>query len=295
MNKDSHRLPDDERVLDENLDSVRLKLRGTGGDSSQLSHDRRVEFARELLTPSVCRRLALYPLPESFLLSVIVPIYNEEKTLEVVIGKIRGTGIPVEIVLVDDGSTDSTSSILANYRGSPDIKIVSHGVNQGKGAALRSGFTMATGDIVLIQDADSEYDPDDYIQLLQPIIEDRADVVYGSRFSGQDRRVSIFWHELANRWITYLSNVFTNLMLSDVETCYKVFRRELIAKIGPTLQERGFGVELELTAKLARMKDVRFYELPIRYQGRSYVEGKKISWRDAFWALWCIVRYSLWR
>ena len=280
--------------VDESPVSERLRLRDFSGLDAQQRHNHRVETVRELLSPALCRRLSLYPFPEKFLLSVVVPIHNEENTLETVINKVLETGIPVEMILVDDGSTDGTAAILRKFLDNPHIKTVFHGVRQGKGAALRSGFTVATGDVVLIQDADMEYDPDDYLQLLQPIIENRADVVYGSRFSGQDRCISKFWHEMGNRWITVLSNLFTNLMLSDVETGYKVFRRSLIAKIGPTLRERGFGVELELTAKLARVKEVRFHELPIRYKGRSYAEGKKINWWDGFRALWCILRYSLW-
>ena len=283
------RHPDDDLAADE--PAKPLKLRRAGAQTGEAGSKERMESLQSTLGPSVCRQLAIYPIPDSFLLSAIVPIYNEANTLQQVVDKIRETGIPTEIILIDDGSDDGTSAVLDRLRDDPDIKIASHVVNQGKGAALRTGFTVATGDVVVVQDADLEYDPDDYKRLLQPILEGRADVVYGSRFSGPDRRVSRFWHEIGNRLITYLSNLSTNLMLSDVETCYKMFRRQMIETVGPTLNERGFGIELEMTAKLARLKGIRFHELPIRYRGRSYAEGKKINWRDGFRALWCIMRY----
>ncbi len=230
-------------------------------------------------------------LPAEFLLSVVIPVYNEVQTLEDVIQRVRNVGIPCEIILVDDGSTDGTRDILNRLRESPDMKVILHERNQGKGAAIRTGFMQASGDVVVIQDADLEYDPRDFARLLRPILDDRADVVYGSRFSGHDRPISGFWHQKANQLITVLSNSRTNLPLTDVETCYKMFRRELIQQIAPSLRENGFGVEIEMTQKIARTPGVRFFERPISYAGRSYDQGKKITWRDGLWALWCILRY----
>ncbi len=259
----------------------------TGG----LSWPERVELLEQLLTPGVCRRLGIYALPDGFLLSVVIPVFNEVSTVSDVIGRIRETHIPVEIILVNDGSTDGTAHVLDQIADEDEIAVLHHEANRGKGAAIRTGFAKATGDIVIIQDADLEYSPDDYHLLLQPILEDRADVVYGSRFTGSDRRVGRFWHHNLNRFITLMSNIFTNLKLTDVETCYKVIRREVLSEILPSLRENGFGIELELTAKLSRRSGTRFYERPISYRGRSYAEGKKISWRDALRAMWCILRY----
>jgi glycosyltransferase involved in cell wall biosynthesis len=194
-------------------------------------------------------------------------------------------------VIVDDGSTDGTRQILAEYESAADVTVVLHAENQGKGAALKTGFMRAKGNVVVVQDADLEYDPADYAKLLQPIIEDQADVVFGSRFIGDNHRVLYFWHSAGNRLITLLSNIFTNLNLTDVETCYKLFRREIIQQIAPTLQENRFGIEPELTAKVARLPGIRIYERPISYSGRTYAQGKKIGWRDGFRALWCIVKY----
>lgn len=230
-------------------------------------------------------------MPDQFLLSVIMPVYNEKATVLSVIQRVQATDIPLEIIVVDDGSTDGTTEILASLRGETGVRVITHATNQGKGAALRSGLELVQGSVVVVQDADFEYDPAEFRLLLQPILEDRADVVYGSRYAKADHQVDRFWHQNGNRLITLLSNLFTNLKLTDVETCYKMMRSELILAIAPTLQERGFGVELEITAKLARRKNVRFFEVPISYQSRSYAEGKKIHWKDALWALWCIVRY----
>lgn len=259
-------------------------------DAQEANHDR-VKLLQDLMGEPLSRRLAIYSLPDDFLLSVVVPVYNEIKTIEEVLRRVRHSGVKCEIILIDDGSTDGTRELLAGWSEEPDLKIILQEKNQGKGAAIKTGFAHATGQIVIIQDADLEYDPQDYLRLLQPIVEDQADVVYGSRFSSRDRRVSRFWHQMGNRLITLLSNMITNLKLTDVETCYKVFRLEVIQRIAPTLQEKGFGIELEITAKLARMKDLRFYERPIRYFPRSYADGKKINWRDAVHALWCLLRY----
>jgi glycosyltransferase involved in cell wall biosynthesis len=199
-------------------------------------------------------------------------------------------------VIVDDGSTDGTRELLARWADerksdNADLIVVLHERNQGKGGALRTGFARCTGDVIIVQDADLEYDPQDFRALLQPIVEDRADVVYGSRFSHVDGQVHHFWHRWGNQLITRLSNWKSGRALTDVETCYKMIRRELIQQVAPVLRERGFGIELELTFKLARIPGVRFYERPISYHGRTYREGKKIGVKDGLWALWCILWY----
>jgi len=229
---------------------------------------------------------------ESFRLSVVIPVFNEVFTLATVIDRIRAVSLRCEILVVDDGSTDGTKELLAQYADAPDVVIIFHEKNLGKGAALRSGFLKASGDIVLVQDADLEYDPAEYAQLVEPILQNSADVVFGSRFHPgaalhQDRS----WHTHANRLVTKASNFFTGLRITDMETCYKVFRREVIATIAPTLQESRFGIEPELTAKIARLPNVRVLEVPIRYSPRSYAEGKKIRLRDGLWALWCCMKY----
>jgi glycosyltransferase involved in cell wall biosynthesis len=262
--------------------------REIGGENS--SRDT-VDLLEQLLGPAVCRRLGIYRLSDDFLLSVVVPVYNEAGTVEEVIRRIRNCGIRSEIILADDASTDGTRQVLERHRGEPDIRLIFHERNQGKGAALRSGFAQCRGDVVVIQDADLEYDPADFARLLQPIIENQADVVFGSRFTGDSQRVLYFWHSAGNRFLTLVSNLFTNLNLSDIETCYKMFRREIIEQIAPTLRENRFGIEPELTAKVARVPGVRIYERPISYSGRTYAQGKKIGWRDGFRALWCILRY----
>jgi glycosyltransferase involved in cell wall biosynthesis len=239
----------------------------------------------------VCRELGLYPLPEGLRLSVVVPIYNEKNTVVEIVRRIRTVPINKEIILVDDGSTDGTRDVLATLDGGPDVRIVLHERNQGKGAAVRTGFSQATGDIIIIQDADLEYDPCQYRRLIQPIVENLADVVYGSRFVPVGpHRVLYFWHSVGNRMLTTLSNIFTDLNLTDMETCYKVFRREVVEAIGPTLKEDRFGIEPELTAKIARRK-YRIYEVGISYFGRTYQEGKKIGLADACRAFWSILRY----
>ena len=227
-------------------------------------------------------------------LSVIVPCYNEAKTIRQIVSAIQKSPYPgKEIIIIDDCSTDGTRDILKNEIHTSVDKIIFHSTNQGKGAALRSGFLAATGDIVLIQDADLEYDPGEYPKLVEPILTNRADVVYGSRFlGGQPHRVLYFWHRLGNGLLTLLSNMCTNLNLTDMETCYKVFRRELIQSI--TIEEDRFGFEPEITAKLAKLKP-RFYEVGISYYGRTYEEGKKIGWRDGVHALYCIIKYNFFR
>jgi glycosyltransferase involved in cell wall biosynthesis len=227
-------------------------------------------------------------------LSIISPCYNEKNTIEAIVEAVKASPIDdQEIIIVDDYSTDGTRDIL-NEKIAPQVaKVVFHEKNQGKGAALRTGFQEATGDVVVIQDADLEYDPQEYPLLLDPIRRDRADVVFGSRFSGGNaHRVVYFWHMIGNKFLTLLSNMFTNINLTDMETCYKAFRREIIQSI--TIEEDRFGFEPEITAKVAR-KQCRIFEVGISYYGRTYAEGKKIGWRDGFRAIYAIVKYNTWK
>ncbi len=227
---------------------------------------------------------------KQFVLTIVIPVFNEQDTILDILGAVRATPFQKEIIIVDDGSTDNTREILSTIN-FPEVKIILHENNIGKGGALRTGFAAATGDIVIIQDADLEYDPAEYPVLLKPILDGKADVVYGSRFGGHGaHRVIYFWHYAGNRFLTLLSNIFTDLNLTDMETCYKVFTRDALADI--SIQENRFGFEPEITAKLARKK-LRIYEVPISYYGRTYEEGKKIGWRDGFRALWCIIKYNL--
>ncbi len=224
-------------------------------------------------------------------LSILIPVFNEATTVEEILRRVRAAdscGLEKEVVLVDDASTDGTGDVLKKLQNVDGLKIVSHPFNRGKGAALRTALEHATGDIILIQDADLEYDPSDYPNLLRPILDHRADVVYGSRFAGGTHRVLLFWHYMANRLLTLLSNMLCNLNLTDMETCYKVFRRQCVE--GMKLTSDRFGIEPELTAKLARRR-YRFYETGINYSGRDYAEGKKIGWKDGLAALWFIFRY----
>ena len=248
---------------------------------------------------SACRQLGFYVIPAEMRLSVVIPVYNEEKTLRVLVDKVRQVPIRKELILIDDCSKDRTRDVLKalEAEGGQDdfnrIRIFFHDVNQGKGAALKTGFSHVEGDIVIIQDADLEYDPAEYPRLLQPIVENKADVVFGSRFLGdQAHRVLYFWHYLGNRFLTTLSNCFTNLNLSDMETCYKVFRRSVIDEITPKLVQKRFGFEPEITARVARRR-FRVFETSVSYAGRTYAEGKKIGWRDGFKALYCIVRFGI--
>jgi glycosyltransferase involved in cell wall biosynthesis len=247
-----------------------------------------VASLQKLLGEPACRQLGIYPIPAGFKLSVVIPVYNEERWIREVVRRVREVPIPKEIIIVEDCSTDKTREVLKELEGD-DLRIFYQPHNQGKGAALRRGFEEATGDVVVVQDADLEYNPAEYPRLIQPILENRADVVYGSRFIGETHRVLYFWHSVANKVLTLLSNMFTNLNLTDMETCYKVFRREVLQ--GIKLRSDRFGFEPEITAKVARRRspDWRVYEVPISYSGRTYEEGKKIGLKDAFNALYCIV------
>lgn len=227
-------------------------------------------------------------------LSIVIPVYNEANTITAVIKAVEAVKIPnieKEIIIVDDGSTDGTKEILKKYE--KKYEIIYHPHNLGKGAALRSGFRRTSGDFIVVQDADMEYDPQDYKKLLAPIIQGKADIVYGSRFVGSEaHRILLFWHYIGNRILTTLSNMLTNLNLSDMETCYKMFSREALNKIMPHLKSNRFGIEPEITARAAK-SSLRFYEVGVSYHGRTYAEGKKINWKDGISALWHIIRFNL--
>ncbi len=227
-------------------------------------------------------------------LSVVVPCFNEKATIGAILDAVRAAPSPdKEIVVVDDGSTDGTRELLEGELRAKVDTLVLHDTNRGKGAALRSGFKAATGDIILVQDADLEYDPQDYLRLTDPILSNKADVVYGSRFlGGSAHRVVYYWHYVGNAFLTTLSNMFTNINLTDMETGYKAFRRSVLEAI--TLEEDRFGFEPEITAKISKL-NIRVYEVGISYHGRTYSEGKKIGWKDGVWAIWCILKHNLFR
>ncbi len=232
-------------------------------------------------------------------LSIVIPAFNESKTIHLILNKIKQVeliqNIEKEIIIVNDCSSDNTEESIQNYINSNkdiNIQYFKHQKNKGKGAALHTGILKATGDFLIIQDADLEYDPNEYNKLLKPLLDGFADVVYGSRFmGGNPHRVLFFWHTIGNKFLTFVSNFFTNLNLTDMETCYKLFKTEIIQNI--KLKENRFGFEPEITAKISRNKDIRIYEVGISYYGRTYLEGKKIGWKDGFRALYCIIKYGL--
>ena len=256
------------------------------------------QYYRRRLGDSVCAQVGVYEIPDDLTLSVVIPVFNEESSVEDLVQRVLNVPIRKELILIDDGSQDRSVEIIENLIEETNddfahIRLMRHEKNRGKGAAIKTGFEVATGDIVIIQDADLEYDPREFPALIRPIVEEKADVVYGSRFLGDHaHRVLYFWHYLGNRFLTTLSNCFTNLNLTDMETCYKVLKREVIQEITPKLRQARFGIEPEITARIARRR-YRIYEIAISYSGRTYDEGKKIGWRDGVKALWCIVRYGL--
>jgi len=251
--------------------------------ASPLGDNGRAQLLQKLLGEGPCRQLGIYPIPAGFKLSVAVPVYNEKQWIREIVRRIQGVPIPKEIVLVDDCSTDGTRDLLRELE-SDEVRVFLQPRNQGKGAALRKCFRHCTGDVIIVQEAE-------YPRLIQPILDNKADVVYGSRFIGDSHRVLYYWHSVANTALTTLSNMFTNLNLTDMETCYKVFRREVLQ--GINLKSNRFGFEPEITAKIAKRRNPswRVYEIPISYSGRTYEEGKKIGLKDAFSAFYCIIRY----
>ena len=277
-------------------------MQTVGGGAGEVAHRfdaTYVDQMRRLLGRDVADRLAIYPLPDGFRLSVIVPVFNECRTVAAVIDRLIQTGLPIEVLMVDDGSVDGSQGVLAGLAGrsmppESTIRLLRHPQNRGKGAAIRTALAEVTGDVVVIQDADSEYDPMDFRRMLQPLLSDAADVVYGTRYGHHDRQCSPWWHQAVNGGLSWLASVAIGPRLSDVETCYKMTHRRHYQTILPQLVEERFGIEIEITARLAALK-LRFTERPIRYQHRWYDDGKKITWRDGVAAIGCIVRYGFLR
>lgn len=269
--------------------NVLLQLARASRSRAESGNDHKVLL--QMIGSKVCERIGVLQLANDFLLSVVIPVFNESETIETVVQRVADTGLPVELIVVDDGSTDGTKEKLERIS-SPKLTVIRHETNLGKGAALKSGFAKATGEVIVVQDADLEYDPRDFLLMLPHILNDQADVVYGSRFSHHSHFTSPRWHRYGNRVISGLMNFATKLQLSDVETCYKMIRRTKLEQILPSLCERRFGIEIELTAKLAKLPGIRFHEVAIGYDKRTIAEGKKIGVRDGLRALWCIAKYS---
>lgn len=253
----------------------------------------RYQVIRSLLGEAICDRLGVFPIPDGFCLSVVIPVFNEVDTITNILNRLDEIGLPMELILVDDGSTDGTRQRLEELAETRKLRVILHDKNQGKGAAIRTGMAQATGDVIVIQDADLEYDPVDFWWLLQPILSNRADVVYGSRYLEPTQAIPPLWHRAVNGLLSGLASLVAGKRFTDVETCYKMMRRSTVEPILPELKEDRFGIEIELTFRLVRQTRARFFEVPIRYERRTYAEGKKITWRDGVAALWCIARYGV--
>ena len=273
---------------------ISVTMTSNSSDPKRFWDDDHVQKMHQLLGENVCRDLAIYALPTDFVLTVIVPVFNESNTVHEVVDRLRSTGMPLQIILVDDGSTDGTYEVMSPLHDAPSTIVCQHQKNRGKGAAIRTGIQHATGDVIVIQDADREYDPADFRFLLQPLLAKEADVAYGTRYGHCDRQLSPWWHQAVNGFVSMAASLGIGIRLSDVETCYKMARTEHWQAIVSSLKENRFGIEIELTARWVRL-GLRFTERPIRYQHRWYDEGKKIGWRDGVSAMWCILKYGCFR
>ncbi|NND96297.1 MAG: glycosyltransferase family 2 protein [Pirellulaceae bacterium] len=289
-----HRMNNDSDSVSDNRQSNPMADENQTIDPTRLWTREYVREMQAMLGHSVCRDLAIYELPDDFVLSVIVPVFNEHATIANVVGRLRDTGMPMQIILVDDGSDDGTAEVMQELADEPETIVCRHKRNTGKGTAIRTGVQAATGDVIVIQDADHEYDPSDFRYLLQPILAAEADVAYGTRYGHCDRQLSPWWHQAVNGLLSTLASLAIGIRMSDIETCYKMAPRRHWDAILPDLKEKRFGIEIEVTARWVR-HGLRFTERPIRYQHRWYDEGKKIGWKDGVRALWCIVKYGLLR